>query len=692
MALLVSLCYSCKKEVLTSAIHQAEQNQLIKAISYTQFIGSVNLDNTGVLRPVLLAARNRNNTSQSIATYSPFGLQIDTSTVKKLSLGDTTSYVLALLPTTPRAINFQNLTIQIVGSKVKAFLTNYIPTKEWIAARRDNKPIQFNGKAYINKILLEGSSTTEIHNVGETKTMSSSSSKVMSIGGARVQLAPGECEIYDVIEVIPYGCSTGCYPGFCIWETGDRTEWIEGVSYLPGYTNVRTTVVNCEPFSPAFPPSGGSGGGGSTTPNPPGNYDPCDGATPSIETVTVQGVKVNVVPPPPCDENGEGPYPITPPTYDPHYQYLPNRIDNIIDVETGQSFNFGDIEDFYNNNPEVIEALLSEDPIILTPSFAMLSWLGIRVDQVAHEAVSLSAIHKDWSTSRIMAVATWNVMKGDLHFVLEGVGLIPAFGEAADIVNGAIYFLDGDYINAAFSTASAVPIWGWVSNGAKWSRTTVKILSRPISEAAGKQAFKAIKNSKGAVRFVRLAVSTFSHTAVKALKAVKPADNTLTNLSRFLLDQYSHRIKPTLTSLKTKIDDIVDHGDVLGTKTESLCDDIFETEGFVKYEAKLGSNGFDGVYIKKDATGNVQEIIINDAKQISAAGNIKLSPKNPNTSLPAQMSDDWIDNIILKLQAQGGSLEDLSIILNANKNKITKTVTAVDKATKEIVVLKLSKY
>ena len=56
------------------------------------------------------------------------------------------------------------------------------------------------------------------------------------------------------------------------------------------------------------------------------------------------------------------------------------------------------------------------------------------------------------------------------------------------------------------------------------------------------------------------------------------------------------------------------------------------------------------------------------------------------------MSDDWIDNIIAKMINQGGSLSSLASVINANKSKITKTVTGVDKASGEIVVLKLANY
>lgn len=76
-------------------------------------------------------------------------------------------------------------------------------------------------------------------------------------------------------------------------------------------------------------------------------------------------------------------------------------------------------------------------------------------------------------------------------------------------------------------------------------------------------------------------------------------------------------------------------------------------------------------------------------KQVS---HFELNAGNPPRFLSPQMSDAWISNMITKLENQGGNLSALASVLEANKSKITKTVTGVDKATKEIVVLKLAKY
>ncbi len=57
---------------------------------------------------------------------------------------------------------------------------------------------------------------------------------------------------------------------------------------------------------------------------------------------------------------------------------------------------------------------------------------------------------------------------------LDIIGVIPALGEPADILNGVISLLRGDCVGAALSFAAAVPVAGWAATGAKWGRTAVK--------------------------------------------------------------------------------------------------------------------------------------------------------------------------------------------------------------------------
>ena len=47
-----------------------------------------------------------------------------------------------------------------------------------------------------------------------------------------------------------------------------------------------------------------------------------------------------------------------------------------------------------------------------------------------------------------------------LHTVLDILGFIPGIGDVFDVVNGAIYLFEGDYVNAALSFTAVIPIVG----------------------------------------------------------------------------------------------------------------------------------------------------------------------------------------------------------------------------------------
>jgi len=366
-----------------------------------------------------------------------------------------------------------------------------------------------------------------------------------------------------------------------------------------------------------------------------------------------------------------------------------NDADQVYSPELGRTITFGEIREAFETNESLHEIMDLE----LEFSEHGDPWFpGKSSLDVVNEYRALTILYPDDNRTLLKAKAYWNVMGGRVHFALDLVGMAPVAGEVADILNGAIYFVEGDHLNAALSAGAALPVWGWTSTAGKWVKNASIGVTKPISSVIGKVAYKAIKSGKG-YRFVKVAVTTFSHSAITALKAVKPADNTLVNLSRSLIDQAAHRIYPITQSLKSKVDDIILHLDGDGVKTEAISDELFETGGFVKHNGKFGSNnGFDGIYIKKDANGSVEEIIINEAKQVRPNGNIRLSAADPQTGLKAQMSDAWISDAIAKMKLQGGNLGTLADLLNANKSKITKTVTAVDRSSGEIVILKLMNY
>lgn len=56
-----------------------------------------------------------------------------------------------------------------------------------------------------------------------------------------------------------------------------------------------------------------------------------------------------------------------------------------------------------------------------------------------------------------------------VHLGLDIFGLAPVVGEVADILNGTLYTITGETVNAAFSFASAVPGTGWAAVGVKYA-------------------------------------------------------------------------------------------------------------------------------------------------------------------------------------------------------------------------------
>ncbi len=73
--------------------------------------------------------------------------------------------------------------------------------------------------------------------------------------------------------------------------------------------------------------------------------------------------------------------------------------------------------------------------------------------------------HKDWNEIQIYYSILWDFK----HTALDAFGLIPVFGEIADLANGVLYVVEGDGINASLSFASAVPVVGWASTATKYA-------------------------------------------------------------------------------------------------------------------------------------------------------------------------------------------------------------------------------
>jgi len=327
LLLFLILINGCKKELLVPSAPEGTQSDKIRSIAYSQFISSIDLNSTGSLKEALSGKKAKLMSTQALDG----NIDLEMDSVKKLTLGDTVSYVIAIKPQTPRATTFQNLTIQEIKTKTSAFLSTYYPDKEWIDNWRRNRKTAFKGTIVFNKIYLEDVESGSINNL-EKKQTGIKDRMLASINGKAglgnvISLMPGECEIYDVVTVVQQQCKFGHWNrGECDYLT-IHPNWEPTADDWPPTTTISTsTVVNCA--APSFPSNGGGGGGGgSTTPNPPGTYNPCDGTPQPVGPGGIsfeKGTRLMVGMPTDCDEI-PGP-PVTTTTQTPQ-QYLMGHLD-----------------------------------------------------------------------------------------------------------------------------------------------------------------------------------------------------------------------------------------------------------------------------------------------------------------------------------------------------------------------------
>ncbi|MDQ0933320.1 RHS repeat-associated protein [Streptomyces turgidiscabies] len=83
------------------------------------------------------------------------------------------------------------------------------------------------------------------------------------------------------------------------------------------------------------------------------------------------------------------------------------------------------------------------------------------------------------------------------HGALDIGGLVPGFGEPADLINGLWYTAEGNYIDAGLSYASAIPIAGYGASAAKGARYVDKAVD---AVDAATDTVKAAEKTKDAVK------------------------------------------------------------------------------------------------------------------------------------------------------------------------------------------------
>ncbi|RDC56891.1 hypothetical protein DU508_06725 [Pedobacter chinensis] len=178
LLLFLMLTNGCKKELLVPNNFKDTSADKIRSISYSQFINSINLNSTGSLKAPLLGQKTKLMSTQVLDE----NIDLEMDSVKKLTLGDTVSYVIAIKPQTPRATIFQNLTIQVIKTKTSAFLSTYHPDKEWMDNWRKNRKTAFKGTIAFNRIYLEDVESGSANNP-EKEQMSIKDRMLASVNG-----------------------------------------------------------------------------------------------------------------------------------------------------------------------------------------------------------------------------------------------------------------------------------------------------------------------------------------------------------------------------------------------------------------------------------------------------------------------------------------------------------------------------
>lgn len=140
---------------------------------------------------------------------------------------------------------------------------------------------------------------------------------------------------------------------------------------------------------------------------------------------------------------------------------------------------------FNNKIKAVLDAHL--DPALTSsPDYDPMYW-----HMVGIQMVLLKIEHPQWGSWRLF----WEANKLMVHAALDITGLVPGFGEVADLANGVIYTIEGNGIDASLSFTSAIPFFGWGTTGAKFARYTIKFTDNSTT------VLNYIKKTNGLVNF-----------------------------------------------------------------------------------------------------------------------------------------------------------------------------------------------
>jgi hypothetical protein len=122
-----------------------------------------------------------------------------------------------------------------------------------------------------------------------------------------------------------------------------------------------------------------------------------------------------------------------------------------------------------------------------------------------------------------------------IHNALLAAGMTPAYGIAADLADATLYVLEGEFGNAAWSTAAAIPIIGQMVSGKRALKVAKKAGEEMVTLYRGvNKGFKETMVSKGRI------VGNPKYEGYKAhlIKETLPNTTVFTSTSKKTADVY----------------------------------------------------------------------------------------------------------------------------------------------------------
>lgn len=298
-------------------------------------------------------------------------------------------------------------------------------------------------------------------------------------------------------------------------------------------------------------------------------------------------------------------------------------------------------------------------------------------------------------TMKILARYNMVIDLEAFHILLTGKDLDGKNGNKA--LGGVLFIVD-------------VTPAGKATKGAKF--VVKKTLGAGVFNFLAKNGDELIKITNNTVKIVKKEAWEHITTSIQSYKKFDLEKGKL-----YLSRTQFRKLMESGDVLKVKIENLEQKQlfeDILAgidpqNKLEELTGAIYKEAGYTTHTFKQvqignsGTNGFDGIFIKKDASGKIQEIVVNESKflsnfsteDIAKYKGLMLNGANKSTGLPVQLSDEWIQNVINRMlkdtepqhiRELGQQLEDL---WEDSPEIFTKIVSTVDTYTNEFVITQL---